>query len=51
MDTIDLKRIFHWEIPRPKKPLALPRIFNQDEIAAIINGIKNKKQQRIIAEI
>lgn len=34
---------FFWEIPRPKKPLELPRIFNQDEIAAIINGIKNKK--------
>jgi integrase/recombinase XerD len=39
---------FFWEIPRPKKPLELPRIFNQDEIAAIINGIKNKKHKAML---
>lgn len=39
---------FFWEIPRPKKPLDLPRIFNQDEIAAIINGIKNKKHKAML---
>ena len=36
---------FFWDIPRPKKPSELPRTFNQDEIAAIINGIKNKKHK------
>ena len=39
---------FFWEIPRPKKPLDLPRIFNQDEIAAIINSIKNKKHKAML---
>jgi site-specific recombinase XerD len=39
---------FFWEIPRPKKPLELPRIFNQDEIAAIINSIKNKKHKAML---
>ena len=39
---------FFWEIPRPKKPVELPRIFNQDEIAAIINGIKNKKHKAML---
>jgi len=36
---------FFWEIPRPKKPQQLPQFFNQDEIAAIINSVKNKKHK------
>jgi site-specific recombinase XerD len=36
---------FFWEIPRPKKAHQLPKIFSQDEIAAIINSIKNKKHK------
>ncbi len=36
---------FFWEIPRPKKAHQLPKIFSQDEIAAIINSINNKKHK------
>jgi site-specific recombinase XerD len=36
---------FFWEIPRPKKRKEIPRTFNQDEIAAIINSLKNKKHK------
>jgi integrase/recombinase XerD len=36
---------FFWDIPRPNRPGALPKTFNQDEIAAIINGIKNMKHK------
>jgi len=36
---------FFWEIPRPKKTNDLPKTFNQEEIAAIINSTKNKKHK------
>ena len=36
---------FFWDIPRPNRPSDLPKTFNQDEIAAIINGIKNMKHK------
>ncbi|MEI9912855.1 MAG: tyrosine-type recombinase/integrase [Bacteroidota bacterium] len=36
---------FFWEIPRPKKTTELPRIFNQDEIASIINSLANRKHK------
>jgi site-specific recombinase XerD len=39
---------FFWEIPRPKKRIELPKIFNQDEIAAIINSLKNKKHKAML---
>ena len=39
---------FFWQIPRPKKPLQLPRIFNQDEVAAIINNTVNKKHKTML---
>lgn len=39
------KEKFFWEIPRPKKPEALPRHLNQDEIAGIINSVTNKKHK------
>lgn len=39
------KEKLFWEIPRPKKPLQLPNIFNQDEIAAIIKSVVNKKHK------
>ena len=31
------KERFFWEIPRPKKTNELPKMFNQDEVASIIN--------------
>ena len=42
------KEKFFWEIPRPKKKQPLPKHFNQDEIAAIINSITNKKHKTML---
>ena len=39
---------FLWEIPRPKKPLQLPRFFNQEEVAAIINTTANAKHKTML---
>jgi site-specific recombinase XerD len=39
---------FFLEIPRPKKQHLLPKIFSQDEIAAIINSIKNTKHKAMV---
>jgi len=42
------KEKMFFEIPRPKKPKLLPGIFNQDEIAAIINSVANKKHKAML---
>jgi integrase/recombinase XerD len=39
---------FFWEIPRPKKKIELPKIFSQDEVAAIINSTANKKHKTML---
>ena len=39
---------FFWEIPRPKKPLQLPRHFNQVEVAAIIKSAGNLKHRAML---
>ena len=39
---------FFWEIPRPKKAQLLPRVFSQDEIAAIIKSVKNNKHKTML---
>ncbi len=39
---------FFWEIPRPKKAQQLPRVFSQDEIAAIIKSVKNRKHKTML---
>ncbi len=39
---------FFWEIPRPKKQFLLPKVFNQDEIASIINSLTNKKHKTML---
>jgi site-specific recombinase XerD len=36
---------FFWDIPRPQKKQQLPKIFNQNEIAGIINSLENKKHK------
>jgi integrase/recombinase XerD len=41
------ERLF-WEIPRPKKKQELPKMFSQDEVAAIINGTANKKHKTML---
>ena len=39
---------FFWEIPRPKKPLLLPRLLNQLEIARLFNALSNKKHKAML---
>lgn len=39
---------FFWDIPRPKKPLILPKVINKEKIAELINSIKNLKHKTII---
>ncbi|HYM93846.1 MAG TPA: tyrosine-type recombinase/integrase, partial [Chitinophagaceae bacterium] len=36
---------FFWEIPRPKKPLQLPRFFSQNDIVAILKATGNIKHK------
>ncbi len=42
------KEKMFFEIPRPKKQKQLPGVFNQDEIAAIINSLDNKKHKAML---
>jgi len=42
------KEKFLWEIPRPKKPLLLPKVISKEQIAALINAIQNTKHKTII---
>lgn len=39
---------FFFEIPRPKKPLQLPKVLNKEEIAEIIKAIQNLKHKTMI---
>lgn len=39
---------FFWEIPRPQKHIKLPQVFNQDEVAGIINSITNLKHKTML---
>ena len=42
---------FFWEIPRPKKPLQLPKLLNEDEIARLFNALSNKKHKAMLFTI
>jgi site-specific recombinase XerD len=42
------KEKMFFEIPRPKKPRLLPQVFSQDDIAAIINSVTNKKHKTML---
>jgi integrase/recombinase XerD len=39
---------FFWEIPRPKKQMLLPKVFNQDDITAIIKAAGNIKHKAML---
>lgn len=39
---------FFFEIPRPKKPLLLPKLLNEAEIARLFNALHNKKHKAIL---
>lgn len=39
---------FFWEIPRPKKAQMLPGVLSQNEVAAILNSVQNKKHKTML---
>jgi site-specific recombinase XerD len=39
---------FFWNIPRPKKPLQLPKVLSREEIAALLKTIGNLKHKAMI---
>ncbi|MGN6533992.1 MAG: tyrosine-type recombinase/integrase [Ginsengibacter sp.] len=39
---------FFWEIPRPKKPLLLPKLLNEDELRKLFNALANKKHKAML---
>jgi len=39
---------FFWDIPRPKKPLQLPKVLSREEIAALLKTIENLKHKTMI---
>ena len=39
---------FFWEIPRPKRPLLLPKLLNQMEITRLFNALTNKKHKAML---
>jgi site-specific recombinase XerD len=39
---------FFWEIPRPKKPLLLPRLLNETELTRLFNALSNKKHKAML---
>ncbi|WP_430899054.1 MULTISPECIES: tyrosine-type recombinase/integrase [unclassified Paraflavitalea] len=39
---------FFWEIPRPKKPLQLPKLLNEDELTRLFNALQNKKHKAML---
>ena len=39
---------FFWEIPRPKKPLLLPKVLGENEIARLFNALENKKHKAML---
>jgi integrase/recombinase XerD len=39
---------FFWEIPRPKKPLLLPKLLNEDELRKLFNALTNKKHKAML---
>ena len=39
---------FFFEIPRPKRPLQLPKVLNEAELAKMFNALANKKHKAIL---
>lgn len=39
---------FFVDIPRPKKPVQLPRLLNEKELARLFNALKNKKHKAML---
>lgn len=39
---------FFWDIPRPKKPLQLPKVLNEEELRRLFNALPNRKHKAIL---
>jgi len=39
---------FFWEIPRPKKPLLLPKVLSEDELGNLFNAMGNIKHKAML---
>ena len=39
---------FFWDIPRPKKPLTLPKVLGEDELSRLFRGLTNSKHKAIL---
>ena len=39
---------FFWEIPRPQKPMQLPKLLNETELARLFNALSNRKHKAIL---
>lgn len=39
---------FFWPIPRPKKPLLLPKLLNEEELRKLFNALTNKKHKAML---
>ncbi|HKO79153.1 MAG TPA: tyrosine-type recombinase/integrase [Chitinophagaceae bacterium] len=39
---------FFWEIPRPKKPLLLPKVLSEDELGKLFRGLVNIKHKAML---
>ncbi|MEO6668305.1 MAG: hypothetical protein ABIN36_02445 [Ferruginibacter sp.] len=41
------KEKFFWEIPGPKKPLQLPNVLGERELALLFNALVSKKHEAV----
>lgn len=39
---------FFWEIPRPKRPMILPKLLNEDELRRLFTALQNKKHKAML---
>jgi site-specific recombinase XerD len=39
---------FFWEIPRPKKPLLLPKVLGEDELSRLFKALSNAKHKAML---
>lgn len=39
---------FFWEIPRPKKPMILPKLLNENELRKLFTALQNKKHKAML---
>ena len=42
------KEKFFWDIPRPKKPMILPKVLNEDELRDLFNALPNNKNKAML---